>query len=135
MRSNPVARLAPLALSALLAAPVLMAAPLASSQRSEIDALMVTLQSSACEFNRNDSWHNAVEAKTHLLRKLDYLEGKNAVQSTEQFIELAASKSSLSGQAYQVKCGSAAAVDSKTWLTTQLKRIRSTARTVALSAK
>ncbi len=123
------------ALLALLATPALMASPLAASQRSEIDALMATLQTSACEFNRNDSWHNAVEAKTHLLRKLDYLEGKNAVQSTEQFIELAASKSSLSGQAYQVKCGSAAPVDSKSWLNTQLKLIRSTARPVVLSTK
>ncbi len=135
MRSNPVARFAPLALSALLAAPVLSAAPLPASQRSEIDALMAMLQSSACEFNRNDTWHNAAEAKTHLLRKLDYLEGKDAVRSTEQFIELAASKSSLSGQTYQVRCGSAAAVDSKVWLTMQLKRIRSTPGTAALPVR
>ena len=112
-----------------------MAGPLAASQRSEISALMATLQSSACEFNRNDTWHNAAEAKTHLMRKLDYLEGKSAVQSTEQFIELAATKSSLSGQAYQVKCGNAAAVESKSWLTAQLKQIRAAARSSALSVK
>ena len=119
----------------LLAAPAQLALPLAASQRAEIDALLAALQSSACEFNRNDSWHNAADAKIHLLRKLDYLEGKNAVQSTEQFIELAASKSSLSGRAYQVKCGGAAPVDSKYWLIEQLKLIRSTARPVALSTK
>lgn len=135
MRSKNVARFAPLVVAALLVAPVLTAAPLAAAQRSEIDALMATMQSSACEFNRNDSWHNAAEAKAHLMRKLDYLEGKNAVHSTEQFIELGASKSSLSGQAYQVKCGGAAPVDSKTWFTTQLKLIRSTTRAVALSTR
>jgi len=121
-----------LALSALLAAPMLTAAPLAASQRAEIDALMATLQSSACEFNRNDTWHNAADAKTHLLRKLDYLEGKDAVHSTEQFIDLGASKSSLSGQPYQVRCGTAAPVDSKSWLSLQLKLIRSPLRPVAL---
>ena len=129
MRSTSVVLLA------LSASPGLMAGPLAASQRSEISALMATLQSSACEFNRNDTWHNAAEAKTHLMRKLDYLEGKSAVQSTEQFIELAATKSSLSGQAYQVKCGNAAAVESKSWLTAQLKQIRAAARSSALSVK
>ena len=123
------------ALLALLAVPALMALPVPASQRAEIYALMAALQTSACEFNRNDLWHNAADAKTHLLRKLDYLEGKNAVQSTEQFIELAASKSSLSGRAYQVKCAGAAPVDSKVWLNAQLKIIRSAARTIALSAK
>ena len=122
MRSIFVASLA------MLCSPALLAVPIPASQRAEIDALMAVLQTSACKFNRNDSWHSAAEAKTHLLRKLEYLEGKNAVQSTEQFIELGASKSSLSGRAYQVKCGNAAAIDSKSWLSTQLKLIRSTGR-------
>jgi|GEM_PF-784257 len=121
--------------SALLLSPLLVAAPLPSTARAEIDMLMSSLQISACEFNRNDSWHTASEAKTHLLRKLDYLEGKNAVQSTEQFIELGASKSSLSGQPYLVKCGSAAAIDSKTWLSAQLKAIRASGRALASSTK
>ena len=123
------------ALLVLLAAPALIALPVPASQRVEIDALMAALQTSACEFQRNNLWHNAADAKSHLLRKLGYLEGKNAVQSTEQFIELAASKSSVSGRAYQVKCAGAAPVDSNIWLNTQLKIIRSTARPVALSTK
>ena len=121
------------ALLAFLAVPVLLAAPLAASQRAEIHVLMAALVTSTCEFSRNNSWHNAKDAKIHLLRKLDYLEAKNEVHSTEQFIELAASKSSVSGRAYQVKCGSAAPVDSKDWLIEQLKLIRSTARPVALA--
>ena len=122
-------------LSALLLAPVLLAAPLSTPVRAEIEVLLSTLQSSGCEFNRNDSWHTAAEARTHLLRKLDYLDGNNAVQSTEQFIELGASKSSLSGQPYRVKCGAAAAVDSKTWLSDQLKLIRASSRVMASSSK
>lgn len=128
-------RLLPITLLILLAAPALIAAPLPLSQRAEIDALMAMLQSSACEFKRNDSWHSAAEAKSHLLRKLDYLESKNVVQTTEQFIALAASQSSLSGQAYQVKCGSSAAIDSKSWLNARLLLIRSAARPVTLTTK
>jgi hypothetical protein len=86
---------------------------------------MSRLEASGCEFNRNGTWHTAAEAKSHLLRKLKYLEDRGAVQSTEQFIELAASSSSTTGQAYLVKCGNGAAVQSRTWLLSQLQDMRS----------
>lgn len=117
-------RLKTVAVCLMLAAPPLVAAPLAAASRTEIDALLARLQSSACEFNRNDAWHNASEAKTHLLRKLDVLEGKGAVQTTEQFIELGATKSSVSGRPYQVRCAGTSPVDSNVWLHAQLKRLR-----------
>jgi len=104
------------------------AAPLAPSARAEIDALMSRLESSACEFRRNGTWHTAAEAKSHLLRKLKVLEDRGAVQSTEQFIELAASNSSLSGQPYLVRCGNDAPVRSGTWLRSQLQDIRAHGR-------
>lgn len=118
-------RLKSVALCLMLAAPPLVAAPLAAASRTEIGALLARLQSSACEFNRNDAWHDASEAKTHLLRKLDVLEGKGAVQTAEQFIALGASKSSVSGRPYQVRCAGALPVDSNVWLHAQLKRLRS----------
>jgi hypothetical protein len=104
------------------------AAPLASAARTEIDALMSRLEVSSCEFNRNGTWHTAAEAKSHLLRKLKYLEDRGTVQSTEQFIDLAASGSSLSGQPYLVRCGNDAAIRSGTWLRSQLQDIRSYGR-------
>lgn len=118
------------ALSAVftLACPPLHAAPVAAPVRSEIDALLSTMQASRCEFSRNGSWFAAPEAKAHLLKKLDYLEGKNAVQTTEQFIELAAASSSTSGQPYLVKCGTAAPVQSRQWLLMQLKLLRAPVR-------
>ena len=101
------------------------AAPVAPAVKAEIHALLVKIESGACQFNRNGTWYDAAAAKSHLLRKLDYLEGKNAVQTTEQFIALGAASSSSSGKAYQVKCGAAPAVDSKSWLMAQLQTIRS----------
>jgi hypothetical protein len=115
----------------VLFASVIDAAPLAPPVRTEIDALLLRLQESRCQFNRNGFWYTAAEAKAHLLRKLEYLEGSGEVQSSEQFINLAASKSSFSGQAYRVKCGDAESVESALWLSGQLKAIRAPARAAA----
>jgi len=105
------------------------AAPTPSPARPEITALLSRLESSSCSFNRNGTWYAAPEAKDHLLKKLEYLEGKSAVQTTEQFIDLAASSSSMSGKPYLVRCGASAPVESKSWLSTQLKAVRSSAAT------
>lgn len=115
-------------LLALTLAPSLHAAPVSPAVRTEIDALLVRLQSSACTFNRNGTWHGAAEARLHLLRKLEYLERRNAVHSTEQFIGLGASGSSVSGRPYLVRCGNAAPIESRVWLTTELRSIRAAAR-------
>jgi hypothetical protein len=103
------------------------AAPLPPATRAEIEGLLARLETSRCEFQRNGTWHSATDAKSHLLVKLRYLEDRGMVDSAEQFIELAASKSSMSGQPYQVRCAHAAPVPSSTWLLSQLQRIRATA--------
>jgi hypothetical protein len=95
--------------------------------RAEIDLLFKQLQSSGCRFNRNDTWYSAAEAQSHLTKKLEYFENKNMIKNTEDFITHAASVSSSSGKAYQVKCGSNPAMESKTWLLDQLKTLRSSA--------
>lgn len=104
------------------------AAPLPPAAKTEIDALMSRLEASGCEFNRNGTWHTAAEARSHLMRKLKYLEDRGAVQSAEEFIELAASSSSTTGEPYLVKCGSGAPVRSGTWLAAQLQALRSSGR-------
>jgi hypothetical protein len=104
------------------------AAPLSPAARTEIDGLMSRLEASGCEFSRNGTWYPATDAKAHLLRKLKYLEDRGAVQTTEQFIELAASSSSTTGQLYLVKCGGSASVQSGAWLRSELQILRSAAR-------
>jgi hypothetical protein len=101
------------------------AAPLPPAARAEIDGLMSRLETSGCEFNRNGTWHTGAEAKTHLLRKLKYFEDRGAVQTAEQFVELAATGSSASGQPYLVRCGNGAPVQSGAWLLSQLQAMRS----------
>jgi hypothetical protein len=50
------------------------------------------------------------------------------VQTTEQFIEMVASASSMSAQPYLVRCGNSAAVQSGQWLRSELKDLRSVTR-------
>ncbi|HEY5972320.1 MAG TPA: DUF5329 domain-containing protein [Pseudoxanthomonas sp.] len=91
--------------------------------KAEIAGLMDALSASGCRFQRNGSWHGATEARAHLQRKYDYLLEKNQVDTAEQFIERVASKSSISGRAYRVKCGGGEQ-DASTWFDLQLKRLR-----------
>ncbi len=111
-------------LSLLFAATAVAAAPPTASARAEIDALIAALGDSGCRFERNGDWHDASAARAHLQRKLDQLLKRDAVTTAEQFIERAASRSSISGDAYHVKCGDAAPVASGEWLSGRLAELR-----------
>lgn len=95
-----------------------------SCHDTEINQLFAALKNSNCEFSRNGSWYSAPKASEHLQRKYDYLQKKGLVTSTESFIELAATKSSMSGKPYEVRCGGAAAVPSQSWFTGKLRALR-----------
>ena len=110
------------------------AAPLPAPARAEVDALLTRLQASGCEFNRNGSWYAGAEAKAHLLKKLEALEGKDMVQTAEQFIERGAAASSMSGKPYLVRCAGKAPVESAQWLTAELQAVRA-ARAASGAAK
>jgi hypothetical protein len=112
-----------LLLTALVAGTAL-AGPTAAPVRAEIDALLARLDASGCRFGRNDEWYAGADAKAHLLRKLEYIERYGTIDTTEQFIETAATKSSVTGTPYQVRCGDAPAVQSASWLLGQLKDMR-----------
>lgn len=109
---------------AILLLPVAAAAAPSPQAVREIGGLMDALSSSRCEFNRNGVWHAAARARTHLQRKYDYLLKKNLVDTPEQFIDRAASRSSVSGKAYRVRCPGRAEQDSAAWFRAQLQRLR-----------
>lgn len=108
----------------MVAATIAFAAPLPQVARAEVDALLTRLQTSGCEFNRNGTWYPGVEARAHLQKKLDYLEGKGMVQTAEQFIDRGASSSSMSGKPYLVRCTGKAPVESAQWLKSELQQVR-----------
>jgi Family of unknown function (DUF5329) len=90
----------------------------------EVDFLIGDIGMSGCEFYRNGSWHDSHEAQAHLRDKYTYLSARNMVNTTEDFIEKAGTESSLSGQAYAVRCNGNPAVTSNQWLHDELARYR-----------
>ena len=100
------------------------AAQQTASVQAEISTLLSALESSGCQFNRNGTWYNGSDARSHLLEKLRNLESKVTIQSAEQFIEIAASASSISGTPYMVRCGVAGPVPSNVWLRAKLQELR-----------
>ena len=108
-----------LILAALLAAPLAHAAPSADARR-EIAQLISSLDGSQCRFQRNDGG----DARAHLQRKYDYLLKKNQVDSAEQFIERAASQSSMSGKPYRIQCPGQPEQTAAAWFGARLQALR-----------
>jgi hypothetical protein len=90
----------------------------------EITYLLNFVEISGCAFYRNGSWYDSVQAEKHLHAKLDYLLARNRIKTAEDFIEQAASKSSLSGHSYEVRCGACPTTTSGNWLKSVLARYR-----------
>lgn len=115
--------LAVVSVALFLAVPFAHAGPGPQAQR-EIAQLIASLDGSTCQFQRNGSWHDAAEARAHLQRKYDYLLKKDKVDTAEQFIERAASQSSMSGKAYQIRCPGQPEQTAAAWFGARLQALR-----------
>lgn len=102
----------------------LLASELPTSARTEILHLLGYIGKSGCEFNRNGSWHTSPDAAVHLKKKFDYLDNKNQLSNTEEFILKAATASSISKKPYLVKCPTKTAIPSAAFLEQELHRYR-----------
>ena len=102
------------------------AAPSAAAEQ-EIQHLLVYLGKSGCEFNRNGDWHAAGKARAHLERKHSALLRRKWTGSAEDFITTAASKSSVSGKPYFVRCPKSGTTSSDVWFRAELVRYRAAA--------
>jgi Family of unknown function (DUF5329) len=96
--------------------------------KQEIAHLFSVLESSNCQFNRNGMWYSAKEAAGHLQAKYRYLQDKDLVSSAEKFIDRAATESSFSGKAYQIKCADNVSQASKPWFQAALVKYRNAAK-------
>jgi Family of unknown function (DUF5329) len=104
-------------------AAIASAAPTAKAQR-EIDGLIAALGNSGCEFERNGTWHDAKTARAHLQKKYDYLRKRGMADTAESFIERGASKSSMSGKPYRVRCPDKAVDTAAHWFEQRLRTLR-----------
>ncbi len=98
---------------------------LGPAAKAEIDHLLKFISSSTCDFNRNGAWYKASDAADHIQTKYDYLLKRDLVANAEQFIERAATKSSISGSLYKVKCEDGSELTSEAWLKAELVTFRS----------
>jgi Family of unknown function (DUF5329) len=92
--------------------------------QTEINFLLGFIEGSGCVFYRNGTWHDSKAAQVHLREKYNYLMTANKIDTTEDFIEKVATKSSFSGQPYQVRCNGGATLSSSQWLLDELARLR-----------
>jgi hypothetical protein len=92
--------------------------------QGEIEYLLSYIENSGCEFYRNGTWHDSKAAQAHLRDKYNYLLARDLIQTTEDFITLAATESSFSGLAYEARCSGGQPIPSKQWLGDELARYR-----------
>lgn len=116
----------PLVLALIVALNILPAARAAAPPMAqiEINHLLGLIEQSGCEFFRNGTWYDAQRAQAHLRAKYDVLVAHDQIKTAEDFINKAASNSSLSGQAYQIRCGGGEAMTTNQWFGAALARLR-----------
>ena len=98
----------------------------ASTTDREIAHLLDFVGGSECRFVRNGTVHEPIEGRAHLERKRQVLDRRGWISSTEDFIERAATQSSITGRTYTVRCPDAEPVPSGAWLRAELLRLRAT---------
>ena len=92
--------------------------------QQEIAHLLTYVATTDCQYERNGRLHTGQEAVQHIQKKFDYF--ADDIQSTEDFIQYAATKSKMSGKYYRIHCPNAQAENSRDWLLAELQRYRRT---------
>ncbi|WMS88841.1 DUF5329 domain-containing protein [Pleionea litopenaei] len=91
------------------------------TMQKEINHLLSFIEQSSCTFVRNGDEHSAKDALKHIKRKYDHYE--DDIDSAEKFIELSATKSTMSGKFYYVSCDGDKQ-KSQDWLLEELNQYR-----------
>jgi low affinity Fe/Cu permease len=107
------------AVAAILAYPAAYADD--ATMDAEIDFLLRSVAESGCIYIRNGKEHNGNAARDHLQKKRE--RGRKYYDTTEQFIERIASKSSWSGKPYRIRCEDTEE-DASAWFTRALDSFR-----------
>jgi ATP-dependent DNA helicase Rep len=92
-------------------------------QADEVRHLIEYLATSNCEMVRNGKSYSGEKGADHVQRKYDYF--RDDISSTEEFIELSATKSTISGRKYEVRCPGQPPKASADWLSRELQDYRS----------
>ena len=93
-----------------------------AEQKAEVDHLLKFVSQSDCIMLRNGSEHVGEKAVSHIQKKYDYF--RDDINSTESFIEFSATKSTMSGKYYTVRCPGKQEMRSQDWLLEELAAFR-----------
>ncbi len=116
-----------LLLLSMLFAAFAYAAPLTEQQK--IDALIHSVEVlPGAQFIRNGSTYDGKAAADHLRTKRNY--AGDRIKTAEDFIDCCASKSSMSGQPYQIRFANGKTVDAAAFFHAELKRLEAPAPAV-----
>ena len=80
----------------------------------QVQRLLREVADSGCIFIRNGREHDPERSVAHISHKYDHF--RDEIDSIETFVELTATKSLVTGQAYQVRCDDEVPVSSADWL-------------------
>jgi hypothetical protein len=105
----------------LIAATVLVPMDSQADTEIEIKHIIEYIENSKCTFIRNGKEYNTKEALVHIEKKYEYT--KRWIKSAEDFIKCTATKSSVSGRPYTVRCDGREILCAE-WLSEQLKKFR-----------
>lgn len=94
-----------------------------AEQKAEVEYLINYLQESDCQMVRNGKSYDGADGANHVRRKYGYF--RDQISSTEDFIEYSATKSTMSGEYYQVECPGEEPLRSQDWLLKELEAYRS----------
>lgn len=94
----------------------------AADMQKEIDYLLGFVENTDCQYERNGKLHSGKEAAEHMKNKFNYF--KDDIDSAETFIELSATKSTMSGKYYLVHCPNHPTIRSQEWLLRELNSYR-----------
>lgn len=94
----------------------------AGDYQKEINHLLDYIKTTSCDYERNGTTYKGSEAVVHVQKKYDYF--KDKIASAEDFVRLCATKSELTGKAYQVQCANEPKQESASWLLKELKKFR-----------
>ena len=91
-------------------------------QKPEVEHLLEFVGQSDCIMVRNGEEHVGEKAVSHIQIKYDYF--KDKITTTEEFIEYSATKSTMSGKYYTVRCPKQEEIRAQDWLMEELTVFR-----------
>ena len=88
----------------------------------EIEHLLSFVEKTECTYQRNGNDYNGSQARKHIQKKYDYY--RDDIKTAEDFIAYSATKSTMSGKKYTIKCVGEKVQFSGEWLNNELKAYR-----------